>query len=145
MSHWLWTCHERGRDCAASAIGYGLGQILGFTKMHWLWTMNKLWVAQEDFLIFIMLPIESLGQGQSIIFVFDHLCVFLGKLWICSTMHITEFMLSEISGSHHSDYENIWNIWNKSLSMPRVPKFVKNTITDTFSSCNALFVIYPWK
>jgi hypothetical protein len=81
MSHWLWTCHKRGRDCApSSAIGYGLGQILGFTKMHWLWTMNKLWVAQEEFLIFIMLPIESLGQGQSIIFVFDHLCDFSWKI-----------------------------------------------------------------
>jgi hypothetical protein len=29
------------------------------------------------------------------------------------------------------------------MSMPGGPKFVKNTITDTFSSCNALFVIYP--
>lgn len=53
MSNRLWTCHKRGRDCARSATGYGLGQILRFTKMHWIWTMSKFWVAQEDFLIFI--------------------------------------------------------------------------------------------
>ncbi len=47
-------------------------------------------------------------------------------------MHIMEFMSSEISSSHHSDFENIWNIWNKSMSMPGGPKFVKNTITDNF-------------
>jgi hypothetical protein len=57
-------------------------------------------------------------------------------------MHILEFMSSEISGSHHSDYENIWN---KSMSMAGGPKFVKNTITDTFFHFNALFVIYPWE
>jgi hypothetical protein len=49
-------------------------------------------------------------------------------------MHIMEFMSSEISGSHHSDFENIWN---KSMSMPGGPKFVKKY--------NNRYLVMPWK